>query len=282
MPLWAHLGTPATPDTWPLAWNLDPVVLGNLTLLSLLYGLGLRRMPRAVPWWRPVAFAGGVAAVLLALVSPLDAVSEQLGWAHMVQHTVLMLVAAPLFMVSAPLRPLLWGLPLSWRRGLSRARRLPGWRAVEWALALPLVGWALHAVTLWAWHLPALYEAALRDPLVHDVQHLSFFITACVFWRVVLGPDGGGRLDGPSAALYLFTTTLHATVLGAMMALSPRVWYPLYEGRTGPWGLTALEDQQIAGLIMWMPACSVYAALAAAVLMVWLERPRRPITGGAM
>lgn len=115
-----------------------------------------------------------------------------------------------------------------------------------------------------------MYQGALRDPLVHDAQHLSFFVVACLFWRACLDPLGGRRL-GPAAALpYLFATSLHASALGVFLALSPRVWYADYATRTSVWGFTPLQDQQLAGLIMWMPACLIYPAVAAVLFGTWL------------
>jgi len=126
----------------------------------------------------------------------------------------------------------------------------------------PLVAWSLYAVAMWAWHLPAFYASALRDPFVHDLQHLSFFASGCIFWRVLLDPRSRQRTVGLLAVVYLFTTTLHATLLGVLMTLAPTPWYPDYVGRTTLWQLTAMEDQQLAGLIMWMPACAAYLLIA--------------------
>lgn len=125
---------------------------------------------------------------------------------------------------------------------------------------------AVYALALWAWHLPLLYESALRHAAVHDVQHLMFFGAACLFWRGLLDPLSRFRLDGGTAVLLLFATTLHSTVLGVLMTLAPAPWYAEYVGRTQWWGLSPLEDQQLAGLIMWMPACVPYVVAAAALL----------------
>ena len=132
--------------------------------------------------------------------------------------------------------------------------------------------WALYAVGLWIWHLPYLYEWALQDPLVHDIEHLTFFIVSCLFWRVTLDVRVHLTLNPAASVLYLFTTSLHTMALGVLMALSPRVWYKVYVGRTEGWGLSPLEDQQLAGLIMWMPGCIVYAVVAAALFARWLDQ----------
>lgn len=270
---WAH-GRRAQPGTWWLAWNWDPLVLVSVVLLAWCYGRGLARLwarvgvGRKVRRWQAASYYGGLGAISIALLSPLDALSEELSSLHMVQHMVLMMVAASLFILGSPTFVLAWGFP-QWARATSLfsfAFRLPQTR-ILWQ---PQFLWGLFAVTLYAWHHPILYQAALRDPLVHDTQHLSFFIVACLFWRSCLDPLGAHRLGPLAATLYLFTTSLHASALGVFLALSPRIWYGDYLGRTSAWGLAPLEDQQLAGLIMWMPACLVYPAVAAALFGAWL------------
>jgi putative membrane protein len=256
---------------WWAGWNLDPVLLLNLALAGHLYHRGLGRVWRAgagrgVAPWQAGCFGAGLLVLLVALVSPLDALSGQLSAAHMVQHMLVMNLAAPLLALGSPAVVLLHGVPPAYRRPLGKL-----WRWLDpAALRRPVAPWVLYSAALWAWHLPGLYQAALRHPVVHDLQHLTVFAAAFVFWRAVLDP-AGRRRSGPAVGLvYLFTTSLHATVLGVFMTLAPRPWYPDYEGRTGAWGLTALEDQQLAGLIMWMPACLAYAAGAVGLLAAWL------------
>jgi putative membrane protein len=272
---WAD-GRRAEPGTWWRAWNGDPLILLILGLLAWLYGRGLARLWAKVGpgsklrRWQAACYFGSLTMILLALLSPLDALSEELSSVHMVQHMLLTMVAALLFVLGSPTFVLAWGLPEG-RQGwgssfFTFAFRLPQ----EPCLYQPLFVWILFAGTLWAWHHPALYQAALRDPLMHDAQHLSFFVASCLFWRVCLDPLGGRRLSPPGAVPYLFTTSLHASALGVFLTLSPRVWYEDYATRTISWGLTPLEDQQLAGLIMWMPACLIYPAAAAALFGAWL------------
>ena len=272
---WADGGR-IEPGKWWHAWNGDPLVLLSLGVLAWLYGRGLARLwakagrEKKVLRWQAACYFSALALLVVALLSPLDALSEQLSSAHMVQHMLLMTVAAPLFVLGSPGFVLAWELPeRGWRWGKTMstfAFRL----LQEPSLWHPLFVWALFAGTLWAWHHPALYQAALRDPLMHDAQHLSFFVAGCLFWRVCLDPLGGRRLSPPSAIPYLFTTSLHASALGVFLALSPRAWYADYIARTSAWGFTPLEDQQLAGFIMWMPACLIYPAVAAALFGTWL------------
>ncbi|HUG93889.1 MAG TPA: cytochrome c oxidase assembly protein [Planctomycetaceae bacterium] len=276
----AHGGGMVTPGRWWAAWNWQPAVLASLALLAGACGLGLCRLwrragaGRGVSRWQAIACGGGLLALTAALVSPLDALSDELAWVHMVQHMLLMMVAAPLFVAGTPLRLMPWALPRAARRVVSRwRRRLGAWHSPWYLLWQPLLLWSLFAATLWVWHWPVLYEAALNVPLVHDAQHITFFVAACLFWRVLVDPVGRLRLGRGVGVLYLFTTSLHATLLGVFMTLSPRLWYAPYEGRAAAWNLTPLEDQQLAGLIMWMPACSIFAVAAAWLFGLWLSDP---------
>jgi putative membrane protein len=282
----AHPGLRIDPERWWIAWNWDAVILANLALLAWCYFRGLAVLHGRLPgkaWWLGAAMCGALLSLVIALVSPLDAMSEALSSAHMVQHMVLMTIAAPLLALASPslIAPL--GLPAAWRGTLVAWRRTRPWQLARRLSRSPLAMWWLHALVIWLWHVPALYHAALRNPLVHDLQHLSFFAAAFLFWRPMVDPLARPRLDRGIAVLMLFTTSLHATLLGAFMSFSPHAWYSDYAATTPAWGLTPLEDQQIAGFIMWIPACSVYAAAAAILFVLWLEgssqRERRAAHG---
>jgi putative membrane protein len=268
----AHVGGHVSPDRWWAGWNVDPAILVSLGLVAVLYARGLRRLwragaGRAVSRWRAAAFAAGMLALVAALVSPVDALSDELSWVHMVQHMLLMNVAAPLMVLGAPALVLLSGVPGRYRSAIGRA-----WRRIDAAgLWNPAVVFVLFAVVLWVWHWPALYLAALRDPVVHDLEHLTFFVAAVLFWRLVLDPVSRRRLNPIGGVVYLFATSLHTMALGVFMTLAARPWYTDYRGRTAAWGLTVLEDQQLAGAVMWMPGGLVYAVAAAARLAALLE-----------
>lgn len=272
-------GWAAAGDGW-LRWNSAPLVALNIGFVSSLYIYGLvkfwRRsgMGRGVSILQAASFGAGIAALAVTLLSPLDALSGELFTAHMIQHMVLMNLAAPLLVLGSP--ALVWSrvLPRPWQAALNswRGRNLPS--ATGSLLWRPWLGWLLYAAALWLWHLPVLYHAALDHPRVHDLQHLSLFAAAFLFWRVLLEPDRRRRLSRGLGVVYLFTTSLHATLLGVFMALAPRVWYAGYAGGAAAWNLTPLEDQQLAGLIMWMPACMVYAVAAAVLFVLWLGEPQ--------
>jgi putative membrane protein len=273
---WAHRAPMDRPVGWR-DWNGDPVVWLSLALMGWLYLRGLQVMAKRTPRqplisrYRQRAFFLGWATLGLALLTPLDPLSDQLAWAHMVQHMILMTVSAPLIVMGAPQWVCLWGLSMPARRLYGRLRR---WGAQMLGFRLlwnPLLAWGLFAATMWLWHLPSWYEAALRSASIHDLQHLSFFLVSCLFWRLLLDPFSRFRLGSAVGVLYLFTTTIHATVLGVFMTLAPQPWYPAYVGRTDLWGLTPLEDQQLAGLIMWMPGCLAYALVAIGILVTAIE-----------
>jgi putative membrane protein len=188
----------------------------------------------------------------------------------MTQHEILMLVAAPLLVLGRPLLPFLWGLPLSWRR------RVGGWGKPRWVqggwyiLTNPLVAWAVHAGTLWLWHAPSLFQATLDNELVHTLQHLSFLASALPFrWTLVRGRPG--TMGYGAAVLSVFTTSIHSGALGALLTFASTPWYPAYAQTTAAWGLTPLEDQQIGGLIMWIPAGVVYLVAGLALFARWLR-----------
>ena len=173
----------------------------NLTILTLLYWVGLGRVwsragaGKTISYRQAMSFVAGMGCLFLALVSPIDVYSDELSWIHMIQHMMLMGVAAPLLVAGSPFLVSLWAMPLRWRRRFGRLkRRLEDWRPARYLLWQPVLMWALFAVTLWVWHVPRLYEATLNDELFHDFQHFSFVAVSCLFWRVLLDPVSRLRL----------------------------------------------------------------------------------------
>jgi putative membrane protein len=256
-------------------WTFEPWVVCLLLLGSALYAAGLRNlwrragMHRGVSVWQTAAFAGGQLAIIAALVSPLDALGTLLFSAHMVQHEILMVVAAPLLVIGRPLAVWTWGLPPRWRSGAGNATRLTP-IAVAWrVLTHPAVAWALHGLVLWAWHMPSLFEAALARPGVHTLQHTSFFASALLFWWAPLG--SASRPGQGASMFYLFTTMVHTAALGALLTLSPALWYPAYASTSLAFELDPLEDQQLGGLVMWVPAGMAYLTVGLALAARWLR-----------
>ncbi|MDW9726604.1 cytochrome c oxidase assembly protein [Sinorhizobium meliloti] len=255
-------------------WNYLFVVL-PLALTALAYAIGMRRLWSAsargqtIHLQRAVCFAAGWLFLAAALVSPLDRLATQLFTAHMIEHEILMVIAAPLFVLSKPLAPLLWSLPQKLRASVGRALvRSVVLLPVRKAATNQLIATGLHGATLWLWHAPRLYDAALAETPVHWLQHLSFFCTALIFWWALL--FGRGRQDYGTAIFYLFATTLHSGFLGILLSFAREPLYRSQGAGAASWGLSALEDQQLAGLIMWVPAGMIYVAAALALAAAWI------------
>jgi putative membrane protein len=244
----------------------EPAALIGVLVVGALYARGIfilwQRAGREHGLQRRQAlcYGGGLLTIVVALESPLDRFSADLFAIHMVQHLLLIVVAGPLLVLGAPIAPLLWALPPASRR------RVGSWlhRAAT-LLTRPALAFGLHSLALWLWHLPVLYEVALRSRGVHVLEHLSFLATAVLFWWAVIHAT---RAVG---VLSVFGLALQSTVLGALLVFSPTPWYTAHQASAAAWGLTAGEDQQLAGLIMWVPGGSVYLAAALGLLARWLR-----------
>ena len=265
-----------------LAWAWDPAVLSLLAFLAGLYALGLSLLWRragvgqGIRRWEAACFAAGWLSLFAALISPLHTLGGILFSAHMAQHEVLILIAAPFLVLGRPLLPFLWALPLEDRERAGRWARNPGFSRFWRLLTSPVAVWLIHGLSLWIWHLPSLYQAALGNEFLHGLQHLSFFGSAALFWWALIH-GRFGRLGYGVAVLWVFTTSMHSGILGALLTFAPRVWYPIYEERTAEWGLSALEDQQLAGLIMWIPAGVVFILLGLGLFAAWLGEAERRV-----
>jgi cytochrome c oxidase assembly factor CtaG len=228
-----------------------------------------------------VLFAAGWIVLVAALVSPLHELGEHGFAAHMFEHELLMLVAAPLLVLAQPSAILLWAFPATARRGIGRffAQRPVAslWRRAS----APVTATTLQAAALWLWHAPPLFDRALADDGWHAAQHLSFVVTALLFWTAMLARRGDPAADAASrgvAALCLFATSVVSGALGALMAVSSSPWYAGY-ARLGmtPYGLTPAEDQQLAGLLMWIPGGLLHAIVALVLVRAALRPQPRPL-----
>jgi cytochrome c oxidase assembly factor CtaG/cytochrome c2 len=259
----------------------------GLLALAAFYGLAVHNLWEAAGPGRGVTlrrvgwFYLGWAVLAVALISPIDALGSALFAGHMTQHVLIMMAAAPLLALGAPAHIWLWLLPLAWRRELAQGwRRQPPLRSAAHTFGSPLAIWLASTLALWLWHLPQLYEAALVNDFVHGVEHLSFLLTAWLFWGVVVRPLGHGSRGAGVAVLLLFTAAMQSGVLGALITLAPSPWYTSYAATTAAWGLSPLADQQLAGVIMWVPAGTVYLAATLLILGIWLVRLERAPPGG--
>jgi cytochrome c oxidase assembly factor CtaG len=281
-PLIAHEVGPANFDELPYWWAFDPGVVVPLVLSALLYVVGAVRLRRvnthAIGAIEISCFAAGWLTLVIALVSPLHPWGAVLFSAHMTQHELLMLVAAPLLVLGRPMIPFLWAFPKTTARAMSGWSKATWWQRIWQTITAPFVAWIIHAVVLWTWHIPALFQATRDSEFVHALQHASFLFSALLFWWAVL--HGRQRALGFGAAvLYMFTTALHSGLLGALLTFARSVWYPIYNDTTQSWGLTPVEDQQLGGLIMWIPAGVVYIIAGLALFAGWLREAENRARG---
>jgi cytochrome c oxidase assembly factor CtaG len=267
-----------------------PVVIG-LTAAGLIYTAGWRqyrrRLPGRVARSHLAAFLGGLSCLGLAIASPLDQAADTRLSAHMVQHSLLFIVVPALLLVGQPLPPLLRGLPDSLRRSLvAPLLRRRSVRAAAHVLVHPLAALPVSSVIFWSWHVPALYQLALRLPAVHLVEHASFLAGGILFWYPVVQP-WPSRPRWPRASMipYLLAADVQNTVLAAVLTFSDRVFYPFYEFHSPATEAAALNDQVLAGVIMWVPMSLAYL-VPAVVLTIRLLSPSdrnfRPVSKGVV
>ena len=281
-----HLpGTISTDAGWLevlTAWEFDPFVVLPLALLGLLFARGRRRLARlshrvgASPRGRLWFFAAAYLVLVLALLSPLHGFAEELFFVHMVQHVLLMSAAAPLLLLANPLPTVIWGLPFG--RAAVGSLLAPGGPLVNVlrVLTRPVVAWWHFTLNLWLWHQPAAYQAALEREALHYLQHFLFFLTAVLFWWPVIGPSPlRSRLGYPARMLYVFAAWLPNSVLGAGFTFAPSVIISYYQTRPRFWDIDPLTDQQLAGLLMWIPGDAVYAAAMMVLLLAILRQEDR-------
>ncbi|MFP5246115.1 MAG: cytochrome c oxidase assembly protein, partial [Thermoanaerobaculia bacterium] len=250
----AHAPLLVPPDRLWTSWSFEPLVIASLLLAAFLYARGVRRLwtragrGEGISYARVLSFSAGELALAVALVSPLDTLGGTLLSAHMAQHGVLAGIAPPLLMLGRPGVAFAWGITPLWRiRSLGR---------IVHALSTPMRAAVLLGVTLWVWHAPALFNAAVTYEWIHALQHLCFVVPALLFWQAVL--DDRHRTAASFAAA--FFTFMHSGLLGGLLTMAPEPLYVAYFGHTELWGMTALQDQQLAGVLMWVPMGLPYLA----------------------
>lgn len=263
--------------------SVRPEVLAPLAVLLAIYGFGwwrLRRQaPRLAPPWGLVAYLSGIGAVGLALLSPIDRLAHDLFFVHMIQHLLLVKVAAPAVLLADPLPALLWGLPrpLRLRAGRLLAAGTPLrriWRTLTW---MPLA-WLTYTLTLWLWHLPAAYDSALNDRVLHDAEHLAFFLAGLLFWWVLIRPAPHLRpqVHHGLRIVYLVLAAFQDAVLGLLLTLAPWVLYPSYALAPRVLPLSAIEDQAWGGIVMWGAGGAIDMIAVLVLLFLLLGRQERP------
>lgn len=277
-PLLAHVGAPVAPHDVLRAWTFEPLVVASLVLAGWLYARGVGILwhgeagRRALPPWRAWCFVAAMFTLVLALISPLDALAETLFGAHMAQHLLLVFVAAPLLVLSRPLLTTSMALPPTLRRRVAWARGTvipPRRNNALWACFAILV----HSGTFWAWHLPILYEAALGNWIVHGIEHATLLGGGLLFWWVIA--DVRGRYADAAGVLAVFFGALQSGGLAALMTFGHHAWYPAHLLGAQVWGLTPLEDQQLAGGLMWFPGGLAYVIGGAVLFARWIRQDER-------
>ena len=242
------------------AWTWNSIILSLVILSCVVYGFAFGRRGS------PLYFAGAIVVFLLALVSPLSALANGYVFsAHMIQHILLVLIVPALLLMSLP-------------RSFSLSPPLTG-------LTYPFIGWAAGVGAMWLWHAPSLCNAAATSRTVSAIQSTSLLLMGTLFWWQVLAPREEQRLSPPAAIAYLFTACIACSVLGIILTFSPVSICPVYQQPVdrlgilgtirGDWGLTSDRDQQIGGLLMWVPMCAIYAAAILAQMARW-HSPTQP------
>lgn len=271
----------------PWSWSFDPQIWIGVAVAALLYTLGLRYSLRAglttrIPWWHCLCFAGGLATILIALESPIDTWSETYLWSHMLQHLLLVLLAAPLVLLGAPLWPIWRAIPLGARRGSlrwlmmhPRPRRLG--LAIGHLLGSPRFAWIAFVFVFDAWHVPAFYDLTLRNQTVHDLEHLLFLATALLFWaQVIPSHPLKPRLNYGTQAMYTVSAGFVTTVPGIPLTFAVHPIYSYYATlpRT-PSMISAVIDQSAAGGLMNIAAVIVFGSVFMFLIWLWLDEAEK-------
>jgi putative membrane protein len=268
----------AAPGFWD--WSLDPPLV-LVVDLAILYWIGDRRTvtpqrKRGEQRWRSACFYAGLFVLAVALASPIEPLSEQLFWVHMVQHILLLVVAAPLIVVAQPWVRLWRCLPLDTRRwlarGLSQGARTAPLRSLSRFLGDPVVAFVAFSAVLLAWHLPFMFDATLRSGTLHALEHTLFFSTALMFWKQVIpSPPLHIRLVAAQRVVYAIGGMIVSWALAVVLALAPHPLYSHYAHLAGrPGGITALADQHLAAGIMWVPGSVTFLIVVFVYVHRWL------------
>jgi putative copper resistance protein D len=280
-PVAAHGPVPGEPPTIGnllLGWTFEPIPALAIAAALIWWRWGIRRVAamhpaKPVPRRRSVAFVGGMAAIAVALMSGIDRYDTALFSVHMVQHILLTLVAAPLIALSAPITLVLRvASPATRRRWI-----LPVLHArLTRILAFPVVAWLLFAAVMWGTHFSPLFDLALEDPFIHDVEHGLYLVAALLFWWPAVALDPAPwRMSHPVRALYTFMQMTQNTFLSVVLLGAQTVLYPHYATLARPWGPSPLMDQQLAAGIMWLVGDLIFLAATMAIVAGWAAADRR-------
>ena len=255
------------PRYWALlrSWDLRLEIILPLALGGFFYTAGWQRLrergsQRLASRWRLIAFLLGLAMVAISLMSAVDSLSSDLFTMHMIQHLLLVMVAAPLIMLGNPFPFIIWGMPRGREIGLALFRPGASFRRMLRQVTGRGVTWMFFVACLWGWHDPGAYDAAIKSDLVHDIEHLSFYLSALLFWWHVVqsGPVIHERPSLGARTAYTLSAVPINMVAGVAIAFASEPIYRHYTTVPRAWGLTVLQDQMLGGVIMWIPGSMMY------------------------
>jgi putative membrane protein len=257
-----------------LSWAWRPEIILTLGLAATVHLTGRQRLKRKgsaglTKPWRSISYLSGLAILWIALMSPIDVLSDQFFYMHMIQHLLLVMIAPPLLLIANPMPIMLWGLPSSLRLEIGRGLR-PGsrFRQVVRSVTTPGLVWLYFVAVLVGWHDPRLYDLTLKSALVHDLEHLSFLGTAVLFWWHVIGcaPHIHRRLSQGVRIGYALSMVPANALTGIAIALASEPLYEHYTTVPRLGEMTALQDQELGGVIMWIPGSMMY--IIAALILI--------------
>ncbi len=264
------------------SWNFISGWTVVLAISAGFYYAGFLRLVRknraGINFAGPILAGVGFISLSLALIGPFEVFSGETFWAHMTQHMLIIIVAAPAILSARALPVYLWVAPRVIRVGSGILLNRKG--VVRYALLFltnPKFALPFFVLVLWGWHYPPAYELALRNSFVHFAEHLTMFAAAVFFWWPIIGPPPvRSSLSYPQRLIYLILIVTPSAALAALITLIGRVIYPFYLGSPSPFGLSALESQVIGGIIMWIPGNLIYLLAVTVIFFTWAKREMAP------
>ncbi len=255
------------------AWNFSPPIVIGLLVGAIGYYLALRQLHlsarRIPPTWQIACYYGGLVTIAIALLGPVDTFNDELFFMHMIQHLSLMEIAAPLVLLGRPVQVVLRAISVKRSGPVLKTVLRPRWvRTTLTVLTAPLLATMAYNFNLGMWHIPAFYDAALRNETIHEIEHMMFFGFALLFWWPMIDPvPRHHKMPKHWAMVAVFITMVVGIAIGAILTLSPGVIYPYYLTTAKPWGLTPMTDQQLGGVIMWVGGGFIYLLILIGLLI---------------